>query len=271
MPIVNPAYKVGVKAKTRTTAAEQHHASSACAGKHLSRRKEHLKERIKERERESSGYDCKEMGVFDSVKRATASSKLKYELVVLDRELEKEKKRMGDELYTVMFENDVGGSGGSNANSDNSASPHEHERLVVIYQACRETVTEYVEKKHLKEEELDHVEMKREEGTTTGAWLSTSASATKLKAEVAYYDREIRLRKEIFGVQVFDELGLGVTAAEEKDDSERGEDENEAKNDPVLAVLTRCVDNVRNLLQQKQAKENKILALKEHPTGITQV
>jgi len=197
------------------------------------------------------------MGVFGGVKKAAALSKLKYDTVLLDRQIEAEKKKLGDELFKVMFE-----AGDDNDNGTKNEIP------ASIYLACRDDISNLVEKRQARLEELEHIEAKREErgrdstaadgggaAKAAGQWISTGASATKLRTEIAYYDREIRLRKEIFGVQVFDELSLMVTASED-DDSERGE-----ADDPVLAVLTRCVDAVRSILQRKRAKENEMASL----------
>jgi hypothetical protein len=196
------------------------------------------------------------MGVFDSVKKAAAKTKLRADMVMLDREIETVKKKLGGELFTVLF-NQEHGSG-----QNNDWFQQQHEKLVSIYMACKEDVMSFVTKKQSKGELMDVLEEKREAPATQISASQKAKNAmvsAKVQAEIAYYDREIKVRKEIFGIQVFEELGLMDEAMREPSDS--SEFDMEGKNDEVLSVLEGCVADVRRILERKEAKSREIEAL----------
>jgi len=182
------------------------------------------------------------MGFFDSVKTAGKIAKLKGEILLVDREVDAEKKKLGIELFSLLWENDT-------ADGDNKVPIQEG--LAGMYEAARIDIDALVGKRQAKEDDLDKVH--------EGQGAMALVNASKLKTEIAYLDRETRLRKEIFGVQVYDELKLEAQATDDGDDSESGDED--SNKDKVLACIDKYVKTVRAILKRKRDKENEIAAL----------
>jgi hypothetical protein len=170
------------------------------------------------------------MGMFDNVKKAARKTKLQGELMLVQRELESLQKKSGAELFTVLYDweqqllhlkydDDY-------TQKEEQPLPQEAEdagvtalpvpALTIVYHAAREDIMDMVEKRQFKVEEVDVVECKLENtvpATTAKAkaqnathWMSNTGTLAKLRTEIVHLEREINIRKEIFGVQVFNEI-----------------------------------------------------------------
>jgi hypothetical protein len=193
------------------------------------------------------------MGLLDSVKNAATKTKMRGELSMIDREITKTKYKHGVLIYDVL-----GQRHHSTATSDNDQLPLEG--LEAAFMASMEDMQDIFVKRSEKDDKIDALEAKGESrvgGTTAGeraknagrSMLDAGAS-TKLKTEMAFYDREMRVRKEIFGIQVFQELDLLSKEDFQETDNGVGEALNRAKKD-VAAVM-----------QRKRQKELDIESLK---------
>ena len=82
--------------------------------------------------------------------------------------------------------------------------------------------------------------------------MGAAAGRAKLSAEIAYYDREILVRKQIFGLQVAEELNLATRSLTEYPENE------------LMALLRNYQTDAKNLLQTKQEYSDEIARLGGH-------
>merc|ERR1712216_243605 len=127
----------------------------------------------------------------------------------LNEAIEAEKKKLGIDLCAFLF------------NNETKPIDMENMKLAPIYHAYLDDVSEY--KKDEKLKEVEAIEEKQDDDTQT-ITMGDRIKLTKLSAEIIYIDREIRIRQEIFGMQVFEELGMidevKKRAEEEKENSD---------------------------------------------------
>jgi hypothetical protein len=205
------------------------------------------------------------MGFLDRMKKTAAKTKLRGEMVLIDQKIASRKKIFGVDLYNVL----------ADWESNHKDQEPPIKGIQLILKAAREDIFELFKKRHANDEQLDDIEFQKEQTETAasakdkaknaGRWISRTGTATKLKAQIAYYDREMRLRKEIFGVLSFDELDLAsqeinkVMADVVADDVEMSP--NNTESEDVLAVVERCKMDVGELLTKKKEKQATIEAL----------
>jgi hypothetical protein len=178
------------------------------------------------------------MGILAQVKKAARQTKLQGEILLVERELESLQKKAGAELFTVLYDWEqqqlhlqydnananaqkpeqalpVGGGGGAD-DASNETLELPVPALTIVYRAAREDIMEMVQQRQHKVEEVDVVEVKlenvvpatsaRTKAQNASQWMSHTASLTKLRAEIVHLEREMNIRKQIFGVQVFNEI-----------------------------------------------------------------
>jgi hypothetical protein len=205
------------------------------------------------------------MGLLDRIKKKAANTKLAGEIVLIDRKVASRKQKFGVDLYNILADWE--------RNHKDQEPPIKG--IQVILQAAREDIFELFKKRHANDEMLDDIELKKEQtekaasakdkAKNAGKWISRTGTATKLKTEIAYFDREMRIRKEIFGVVSFDELDLGsqeinkVLADVVIDNVEISSTNVESED--VLAVVERCKMDVSELLTKKKEKQATIEGL----------
>jgi len=197
------------------------------------------------------------MGFLDSVKKAASKTKLQGEITLIDREITNTKHKHGVLLYNVLAER-YHLMLPDDQQQNNPALPVEG--LEAAFTATMEDLQELDWKRREKDQEFDVVEAKsssRVSGTTTrerarraGQWISDTGASTKLKTQMAYYDREIRLRKEIFGLQVFAEL-VDIQSSHKFDEEDDG----------VGEALNLAKDEFSALMQRRRQKEQELQAL----------
>lgn len=197
------------------------------------------------------------MGFIDAAKKAAAKTKLQGELLLIDRELASTKQKHGVLIYDVLFTR-------HHAAEEGAKAPVPVEGLEAAFVAAMEDMQELLEKKKGKDEAFDALEEQSKTeaaaaapATTAGdkakvarKSLQAAGASTKLKAEMAYYNREMRVRKEIFGVQVFDDCHI----LEHEGNFEEGPD-------GVGAALNAAKEECAAVMQKKQEKEDDIKAL----------
>ena len=186
------------------------------------------------------------MGIWEKVKNNGLKVKLQGETAMLQRDVTTRQKAFGVELYDLLTndKNKLLGvsAGGILSKADDLKEPLER---------AREDINAIQAKKDLKQTELDVLEVKGahtlpdttlgQRANKAGTALANGAKSTKLQAEMAYFDREIKLRKEQFGVQVF-----GVTQNSEQ----RKE---QSKSNPVKRLSNAMMSNLSQHEQDLQA------------------
>lgn len=147
-----------------------------------------------------------------SAKKAATKAKINGEILLLDREIVARKKAFGVELYDLIA--------GKESKEKHSIlrtpalfKPVESE-IKEPLESCRAEVEEKLADKHAKENELLLLEVRLENempATTAsetvakaGKWVSSSGATAKLELEIMMLDREIKQRKEQFGLEVWD-------------------------------------------------------------------
>ena len=210
------------------------------------------------------------MGFMDNVKKAAAKTKLQGEVLLIDREIASTKQKHGVLIYDALFQRH---------HAEGEKTPLPVEGLEAAFVAAMEDMADLQSKKLEKDHAIDALEEKQHAATkaaaetdqaegapaTTatshatagerakkaGKTIQNAGASTKLKAEMAYYSREMRVRKEIFGVQVFDDLEI---MSHDEGRFEEGED-------GVGAALNNAIDDCKAVLQRKQEKVEDIKAL----------
>jgi len=211
------------------------------------------------------------MGFMDNVKKAAAKTKLQGEVLLIDREIASTKQKHGVFIYDALFQRH---------HAEGEKTPLPIEGLEAAFVAAMEDMADLQSKKLEKDHAIDALEEKQQAATKAaaeanqaeggdapaaatshatagdrakkaGKTIQNAGASTKLKAEMAYYSREMRVRKEIFGVQVFDDLDL----------MSRDEGRFEEGEDGVGAALNNAIDACKALLQRKQEKVEDIKAL----------
>lgn len=149
------------------------------------------------------------MGFLDNAKGAAIRTKLKAEIVLLEREMAVRKRAFGIVLYDLMIAAEKSGSAQTNYHSKDSV-------MVPCFDAAKADIGEIQQRKDVKQTELDMLEMESanakhkpmdtaaQKAKAAGKWISYAGTETKLSANLALIDREIKARKEVFGLDIFE-------------------------------------------------------------------
>ena len=155
--------------------------------------------------------------LWDKVKKEGKKIKVQGEIQLLKRELLAREKAFGVALYDLLT-NDKQTLLGVTAGTlfkgalSNSTTTKMKEPL----ERAREDIAGIQAKKDVKQKDLDVLEVKGahtlpdytlgQKANKVGAVISNGAKETKLQAEMALLDREIKIRKEQFGVEVMEQI-----------------------------------------------------------------
>lgn len=183
------------------------------------------------------------MGIWDKVKSGGQKVKLQGEITFLRREITGRQKTFGVELYNLLT-NDKNKLLGMSAGTLFKGQSEKQGELKDLFEGAREDIAAIEAKKDVKQKDLDVLEVKGahtlpdstmgQKANKAGRAFSNGAKATKLQTEMAWLDREIKVRKEQFGVDVYPV----VQPTDEKDKSKN----------PVK----RLSDAMANMSQQEQ-------------------
>jgi hypothetical protein len=205
------------------------------------------------------------MGFLDNVKKRARQAKLQGQCLLLERETTAAQQQLGVDLFTLL-------SGVSRRAAQQSPSAtttaddemNDFPGLQAMFTAAWEDIEEWVAKRQDRDAQRDELEAAQDHllgddahnsskpPRTAASWMSNNASRAKLTAEIAYYDREIYLRQQIFGIQVATELDLVARPLS---------DNNALPNNELVRVLRDFQDAVQAILRRKQAYESEIAAL----------
>ena len=192
------------------------------------------------------------MELLVNAKKFAAKTKLHGELMVIDRELKSCKAKHAVILYDKLLER----------HEDQQKSPLPVDRLEAAFIAAMEDMQDIVAKRRQKDDAIDALEeAKKKEAESSrsttgekakhvGKVLQNESALTKLKAEMTYYGREMKVRKEIFGIQVFDDLDILSNAGRFEEGT-----------DGIGAALNQAKDDCNEILKRKKDKEEDIKAL----------
>jgi hypothetical protein len=157
------------------------------------------------------------MSFFKSVKNAGIKTKLRGDITLLNRETTARKQKLGVELYNLLqiLERSSKKAGGVSIKSP--AMFHaKQDSIKVPLDACRADVGVLEDRKEGMEQELVHMAANRDRARCArtngeslqqaGKWVSDSGVEAKIQVQMKLIDREINQRKELFGLQVYDDI-----------------------------------------------------------------
>ena len=190
--------------------------------------------------------------ILNQMKKTAQVAKLQGELVLFERQITACEQTHGVAIYTVLAKRLQ-----HLQLQDSDATDTEiriFPGLQAAFLAATEDLKDLNERRNKLQEELDI----REESSTANSKSSVGGffTNTKLKTELAYYEREIKLRQGIFGHQVVNDLGL-------LSEPDKQFDENDDRDGMVAVVLNQAKRELQALLQQKQHKQAEIQAAKD--------
>lgn len=156
---------------------------------------------------------------FSKMKNTGIKAKLQGECTLLDREAKARKAKFGIDLYDLMREQEkapvMGGVLGSKSKANSAGAPGSFKsRIKEHWELVRGDIKAIEDKQEAMRLEKVHEEVRRERGmpavtakekmANAGSAVSSRTKETKLLAQITMMDRDVRLRKEKFGVDVYE-------------------------------------------------------------------
>ena len=144
------------------------------------------------------------------MKNTGVKAKLKGEIKFLEIELNNRKKKFGIDLYNMLTNDKAKMLGIS------SGTLKVQEPLRVAFNFTKQDISSIEANKDIKQKDLDVLEVKgassmpnntaNDKMKIAGRAVSNASKEAKLKGEMILLDREIKILKEKFGLDVFDKL-----------------------------------------------------------------
>lgn len=151
------------------------------------------------------------MSFWDKAKKTAQKTKLRGKIVLLDRDINTKKKGFGVELYDMMT-NDKNKLLGVAAGT--LFKGQQTELIKEPFEMARDDIAGIQARKDVKQKDLDVMEVHdasslpdstlNQKMAKAGRAISNAGTTKKLQAQTALLDREMKNRKEQFGVEVFD-------------------------------------------------------------------
>ena len=144
------------------------------------------------------------MGLMDSLQNAGQRAKLNGEVLLLDRDITARKKVFGVEIYDII--NAIEKKNKTAILTTPALFKGIEAQIGTPLEACRREIGLWEGDIAGKESELAVLEVKRERDTkgNFGTWVSRSSTDAKLTVEIALLERQIKQRKEQFGIEIWD-------------------------------------------------------------------
>jgi hypothetical protein len=144
------------------------------------------------------------MGLMENVQNAGQRAKLNGEMLLIDRDIVARKKEFGVELYDLI--DIIERKSKTSMLSTPSLFKGIESQIQEYLEVCRKEVGDFEDSKSAKELEQTQLEVKRERETkaTIGKWMSRTGTDAKLTVEITMLERQIKQRKEKFGVDIWD-------------------------------------------------------------------
>jgi hypothetical protein len=149
-----------------------------------------------------SGFFAKVKNATKFVQAAGQKGKLKAEIALIDQQMKGRKQQFGVEMYDLMEQKKTFGG-------KSETEP----KVLEVFEAAEKDIAIVMEKKDAKQAEIDSVdksagelpaESVQEKVKKAGSQAKDATMKTKIKAEMALLDREIKTRKQLFGIELFD-------------------------------------------------------------------
>jgi chromosome segregation ATPase len=163
------------------------------------------------------------MSMWDKVKKSGQKTKLRGNVVLLEREATARKKVFGIDLYDMMT-NDKNKLLGVTAGTLFKGQQTE---LKEPFGTARDDIAGIQAQKDIKQKNIDVLEVKgantlpdstlNQKMTKAGRAISNASNATKLQGQMALLDREMKIRKEQFGIEIYD-----LSKASDEKESKKG-------------------------------------------------
>ena len=157
------------------------------------------------------------MNFLNKMKNTGVRAKIKGEIKLLELECNNRKKKFGIDLYDMVTQDKAKMLGLSSGTLVLGQQGHGEEGLLKQpFDNARQDIEGILAKKEVKQKDLDVLEVKGPQSmpnTTAndkmkqaGRAVSNAGKEAKLRTEMAMLDREIKIRKENFGLEIFDVL-----------------------------------------------------------------
>jgi hypothetical protein len=182
------------------------------------------------------------MDFFQKAKNTAIKTKLRGDVALFEREVNTRKKKFGVELYDLMTndKNKLLGMAAGTIFQNKQAEMKEP------FDRARDDMGGIQARKDIKQKDMDVLEIKGahslpdntagEKVKKVGKSISDAGIHTKLRAEMALLDREMKIRKEQFGVEVFE-----LTQASDEASSKK--------------KRTSITDTVKNAMKDKEVSQ----------------
>jgi hypothetical protein len=157
------------------------------------------------------------MGWWGSVKNAAEKTKLRGDIALTQRHITARKKKFGEEFYDVLTndkQKSFGGIGVSVGTLSVFKKSENDDPMTIAFETCRGDIRCMQVRKEEHNKQLDVMEVKGchtmpdetigQNIRKTGRMFSDAGVGTKVRAQMALIDREMKIRKENFGLEVYD-------------------------------------------------------------------
>ena len=203
--------------------------------------------------------------IWNKMKKSGQKTKIRGEIALMEREINGRKKTFGIELYDMMT-NDKNKLLGVAAGT--LFKGHQME-LKEPFERARDDIAGIQARKDVKQKDLDVLEVKgastmpdatlEQKMNKAGRAISNGASGTKLRGQMALLDREMKIRKEEFGIEVFD-LSQGSKKNESGDSILSGLSEQEHD---IQSCIDKAKEDVAAIHDRIKSKESEMSTLDE--------
>ena len=155
------------------------------------------------------------MGWWGNVKNAAEKTKLRGDIALTQRGITARKKKFGEDFYDVLTNDKqklLGVSAGTL--SVFKKGSQKDDELRNAFERVRDAIRGIQARKDELQKRLDVMEVKGshtmpdetmgQKMSKTGKMFSDAGTGTKIRAQMTLIDREMKIRKEEFGVEVYD-------------------------------------------------------------------
>ena len=165
------------------------------------------------------------MGLWGNVKNAAERTKLKGDIVLAQRGIVARKKKFGVEFFDILTSDKQNLLGVSAGTLSVFKKGGQNDELREAFEQTRDDIRGKQANKDQLQNKLDIMEVKGthtmpdvtmgQKLSKTGKMFSNAGTGTKLRAQMTLLDREMKIRKEEFGLEVF-ELAKSTEDKEKK-------------------------------------------------------
>lgn len=154
------------------------------------------------------------MGLWDNVKNAAEKTKLRGDIALSQRNITARKKKFGVEFFDILTSDKQNVLGMSAGTLSVFKKGGQNDELREAFEQARDDIRAKQANKDQLQNKLDIMEVKGvhtmpdvtmgQKLSKTGKMFSNAGTGTKLRAQMTLLDREMKIRKEGFGLEVFD-------------------------------------------------------------------